>query len=148
MSLNFEFAEGIDRKLIEYRHEDGSLHWTPRAQSFVWYQMALQHDIDGEMDNAKLIEIARRIAQLDMMCPDAHYWERDGDKVHGYRHSLADVVTYWGFTCNVTHLTPSKWDAYFKRCWIDTKNKRWSSEVASTINRLSQRTPISTRTDK
>jgi hypothetical protein len=148
VSLNFQFAEGIDRKLIEYTQEDGSLHWTARAQSFVYYQMALQHDICGEMTDDKLIEIARRIAQIDMMCEYPHYWERDGDIQKGYRHSLADVVTYWGLTTNVSHKTRTQWDAYFNKCWTNAKaNKRLLRDVQETIKRLSVRKHISTHKD-
>ncbi len=144
MSLNFEFPEGIDRKLIEYTQADGSLHWLPRAQSFVFYQMGLQFDIDGEMTDEKLIECARRIALLDMMAHHAHYWEVVDGIQYGYRHSLADVVTYWGLTTNVSHKTRTQWDAYFSKCWINAKSSRYDSDVKDVIARLSKRVPFST----
>jgi len=139
VSLNFEFPEGIDKSLIEYTQADGSLHWLPRAQSFVYYQMGLQHDLTGEMTNEKLIEIARRIQLLDLYHQGAHYWERDGDKTVGYRHQLNDVITYWGLTCNVTHLTRTKWDAYYQKQFIKFERSGYFLTTKDVIARLSTR---------
>ena len=148
MSLNFEFPEGIDRKLIEYTQDDGSLHWLARASGFVYYMMVLQHDIEGEMTNDKLIEIARRIAQIDMMSNFNHYWETVDGVTYGYRYSLHDVVTYWGLTTNVSHKTRTQWDAYFNKCWTNAKkNKRLLDDVEAVIKRLSVRKPLSTHKD-
>lgn len=149
MSLNFEFPEGIDKSLIEYTQKDGSLHWTGRASGFVHYMMVLQHDTDGEMTDDKLIEIARRIAQIDMMSNFDHYWETVDGVTSGYRYSLHDVVTYWGLTTNVSHKTRTQWDAYFNKCWTNAKaNKRLLDDVQAVIKRLSIRVPNSTHKEK
>ena len=116
MSLNFEFPEGIDKSLIEYNKEDGSLHWHPRAQSLVFYMMLLQHDMDGDMTDAKLTEISRRINLMDLHEKHDHYWDKDGN---GYRIQMADIVTYWGLETNVSHLNRTRWDAYYKRVWTN-----------------------------
>jgi len=112
MSLNFQFVESIDRKLIEYNREDGSLHWHPRAQSFVFYQMRLQFNLYGEMTTIKLIEIDRRIRLMNVVQKHSAWFDFDGN---GYRHQLADVITYWGLTTNVSHLGKQQWNAWFNR---------------------------------
>ncbi len=139
MSLNFKFPDSIDRSLIEYKRDDG-LYWHPRAEVFVWYQMLLQHNLTGEMTDDKLIEIARRIALIDLFhtSPQIH----EGDTA--YRIQLNDVITYWGLTTNVTHLTRTRWDAYYHRCFI-TKNKQ---DIKDTIERLKVRKPLYKRESK
>jgi hypothetical protein len=141
MSLNFEFAEGIDKSLIEYTNKDGELHWLPRAQSFVYYQMGLQHDLTGEMTDDKLIEIARRIHLLDLYHQGAHYWEREGDKTVGYRHQLHDVITYWGLTTNVAHLSRTKWDAYYQKQFIKFTRSGYFLTTKDVLTRLRNRKP-------
>jgi hypothetical protein len=135
MSLDFQFPETIDRSLIEYQRDDQTF-WHPRAESLVWYMMILQHDTDGEMTDDKLLEIARRIALIDLIHGDnAHYWV---DKV-GYRIQLHDIITYWGLTTNVSHLTRSKWDAYWHKCITGRRN---ADEKQDIIKRLSVRRPM------
>ena len=113
MSLNFQFVESIDRKLIEYRKADGSLHWHPRAQSFVFYQMALQFNLTGEKTTKKLEEIERRIKLIQYVERNrSHWYDFDGT---GYQHQLADVHTYWGLETNVGHLNKTPWNNYFLR---------------------------------
>ena len=114
MSLDFEFKKGIRRELIEYRQKDGSLHWLPRAQSFVFYQMLLQHDIDGEQKDEKLIEICRRIDIINACISTHAHWYTKNEE---YQHQMADVITYWGLTTNVTHLSKAKWNAWFNRAY-------------------------------
>lgn len=134
MPLNFEFPESTPKDIIEY-HKDGQCFWHPRAESFVYYQMILQHDLTGEMTNDKLIEIARRIALIDLFQTSPHIYEGD----ERYRLQLADVIAYWGLTTNVSHLTRTKWDAYYHRCFTARRNK---DELEATIKRLSVRTPL------
>lgn len=141
MSLNFEFAEGIDKSLIEYTNDKGELHWLPRAQSFVYYQMGLQHNLTGEMTDEKLIEIARRIQLLDLYHQGAHYWENKDGKTVGYRHQLNDVITYWGLTCNVTHLSRAKWDAYYQKQFIKFTRSGYFLTTKDVIARLRTRKP-------
>jgi len=131
MPLNFEFPKSVDRSLIEYKRDDGKLYWHPRAEVFIYYQMLLQHDLTGEMTDDKLIEIARRIALIDLfhVSPQLH----EGDDA--YRVQLADVIAYWGLSTNVSHLTRTKWDAYYQRCFI----KRDAKDV---INRLRKRRTV------
>lgn len=136
MSLNFKFPESIDRSLIEYKRDDG-MYWHPRAEVFVWYQMLLQHDLTGEMTDDKLIEIARRIALIDLHHTSPQLWEGDT----AYRVQLNDVVTYWGLTTNVTHLTRTKWDAYYHKVFV-VRNKR---DIPATIERLKVRVPFCKR---
>lgn len=139
MSLNFQFPKDIDMTLIEYTKPDGSLHWHPRAQTLVFYCMLLQHDMDGEMTDAKLTEISRRINLMDLHEKHDHYWDKDGN---GYRIQLADIVTYWGLTTNVTHLNRTRWDAYFKRVWtnkVTGNDKETLRNTTRTIN--TTRTP-------
>lgn len=112
MSLDFEFKKGIRRELIEYTHKDGSLHWLPRAQSFVFYQMLLQHDIDGEMNDKKMCEISRRIDLINACISTHAHWYSKNEE---YQHQMADVITYWGLTTNVTHKTRTQWDAWFAK---------------------------------
>lgn len=131
MPLNFEFAKGVDRSLIEYTKDDGKLYWHPRAESFVYYQMVLQHDLTGQMTDDKLIECARRIALIDLFHTSPHIYEGEV----AYRLQLADVITYWGLTTNVSHLTRTKWDAYYNRCFIKRAEK-------DDISRLSVRVPL------
>lgn len=135
MSLNFKFPDSIDRSLIEYStkrdgDEKPQLYWHPRAEVFIWYQMLLQHDLTGEMTDDKLIEIARRIALIDLFHTSPSIWEGKT----AYRIQLNDVITYWGLSTNVSHLTRTKWDAYYQRCFI----KRSAKEV---IERLRVRKP-------
>ena len=113
MSLNFKFPDNIDKSLIEFTKEDGSLHWHPRAQSLVFYMMMLQHDMDGDMTDSKLREIDRRIRLIDLHHQHPAYWEGD----NGYRIQLADIVTYWGLTVNVCHLSAGRWNTYYNRCF-------------------------------
>lgn len=141
MSLNFKFPDSIDRSLIEYTTQRAgddkpTLYWHPRAEVFIWYQMLLQHDLTGEMTDDKLIECARRIALIDLFhtSPQLH----EGDK--SYRVQLADVITYWGLSTNVSHLTRTKWDAYYQRCFI----KRDAKDV---IERLRIRKPYAVAKD-
>jgi hypothetical protein len=139
MSLNFEFPKSIDRSLIEYTAQRAGddkpqLYWHPRAEVFIYYQMLLQHDLTGEMTTDKLIEIARRIALIDLFHISPQLWEGDV----AYRVQLADVIAYWGLSTNVSHLTRSKWDAYYQRCFI----KRDAKDV---IERLRVRVPYRTR---
>lgn len=115
MSLNFKFPDNIDKSLIEYTKEDGSLHWHPRAQSLVFYMMMLQHDMDGDMTDKKLLEIDRRIRLINLHHDHVAYWENG----EGFRHQLPDIITYWGLTTNVMHLNKSKWDSYYKRVFLD-----------------------------
>lgn len=136
MSLDFQFPESIDRSLIEYTtkragDDKPQLYWHPRAEAFIYYQMVLQHDLTGEMTDDKLIECARRIALIDLFHTSPHLHE--GDDV--YRLQLADVITYWGLSTNVSHLTRTKWDAYFQRCFIKRDAKR-------VIERLRTRRPM------
>jgi hypothetical protein len=140
MSLNFKFAETTDRAIIEYKRDDGKLYWHPRAEVFIYYQMLLQHDLTGEMTTDKLIEIARRIALIDLFHTSPQLWEGDvSSRVQlAYRVQLADVIAYWGLSTNVSHLTRSKWDAYYQRCFI----KRDAKDV---IERLRVRVPYRTR---
>ena len=112
MSLDFQFVPTIDRKLIEYRTNEGELHWLPRAEAFVWFQMGLQHNLTGEMTTKKLIEIDRRIRLLNLLNRYPKYW--DADK-NGYQIQLHDVITYWGLTTNVPHLNKQKWNQYYLR---------------------------------
>lgn len=145
MSLNFKFPDSIDRSLIEYSTKrDGDdkpqLYWHPRAEVFIWYQMLLQHDLTGEMTDEKLIECARRIALIDLHHTSPSIWEGDT----AYRIQLNDVVTYWGLTTNVTHLSRTKWDAYYHRVFI-TKNMR---DIKDTIERLKVRKPLFIRETK
>lgn len=112
MSLNFKFPDGIDKSLIEIQREDG-LHWHPRASSLVYYTMLLQHDMTGEMTDAKLKEIDRRIRLIDLHHDHCAYWEG----TQGYRIQLADIVTYWGLTVNVCHLSAGRWNTYYNRCF-------------------------------
>lgn len=114
MSLNFEFKKGIKKELIEYRQQDGSLHWLPRAQSFVFYQMMLQHDIDGKQDDKKFVEISRRIDLINHCLSRHAHWYTQTEE---YQHQMADVITYWGLTTNVTHLSKQKWNAWFDRAY-------------------------------
>ncbi len=132
MSLNFEFPEGIDRALIEYHQKDGSLHWLPRAQSLVFYTMLLQHDMDGEMTDEKLREIDRRINLIDLHHTYSAYWEGD----QGFRIQLADIVTYWGLETNVTHLSRSKWDSYYKRVFIDRMDATPNEKLRETTRKV------------
>ena len=134
MSLDFQFPESIDRSLIEYKRGDET-YWHPRAESLVWFMMILQHDTDGEMTDDKLLEIARRIALIDIFHSSAHYWEGDV----GYRIQLHDIITYWGLTTNVTHLTRTKWDAYYHKCLMSRRN---ADERKEAIKRLSVRRPL------
>jgi hypothetical protein len=113
MSLNFKFPDNIDKSLIEYTKEDGSLHWHPRAQSLVFYMMMLQHDMDGEMTDSKLREIDRRIRLIDLHHQHPAYWEG----MQSYRIQLSDIVTYWGLTVNVCHLSAGRWNTYYNRCF-------------------------------
>ena len=111
MSLDFQFVETIDRKLIEYKQADGSLHWHPRAQSFVFYQMGLQYNLTGEKTTKKLQEIERRIKLMQFVERNrSHWYDFDGN---GYQHQLADVHTYWGLTTNVSHLNKTPWNNWF-----------------------------------
>lgn len=113
MSLDFQFVESIDRKLIEYRKADGSLHWHPRAQSFVFYQMGLQFNLTGEKTTKKLEEIERRIKLMQYVERNrSHWYDFDGT---GYQHQLADVHTYWGLETNCSHLNKTPWNNYFLR---------------------------------
>jgi len=112
MSLDFEFVPTIDRKLIEYTKSDGSLHWTPRAQSFVFFQMQLQHSLEGEMTGKKLEEINRRISLINLLDRRPYYYDIDGN---AYQHQINDVVTYWGLSTNVSHLTKTKWNKWYLR---------------------------------
>jgi len=113
MSLDFQFVESIDRKLIEYRKADGSLHWHPRAQSFVFYQMGLQFNLTGEKTTKKLQEIERRMKLRQYVERNrSHWYDFDGS---GYQHQLADVHTYWGLSTNVSHLNKTPWNNYFLR---------------------------------
>lgn len=128
MPLTFEFPEGIDMTLVEYKKEDGSLHWHPRAKTLVFYTMLLQHDIDGEMTDKALREIDRRIRLIDLHHTHVSYWE--GNK--GYRITLADVVTYWGLTTNAGHLSPTKWNSYYKRCFIERMDYTPAESLRST----------------
>jgi hypothetical protein len=119
MSLNFKFPDNIDKSLIEYTRDDGSIHWHPRAQSLIFYMMMLQHNMDGPMTESKLREIDRRINLIDLHHQHPAYWEDD----NGYRIQLADIVTYWGLTTNVCHLPAGRWNTYYNRCFtkrIDT----------------------------
>jgi hypothetical protein len=131
MPLNFKFPETTDRAIIEYKRDDGKLYWHPRAEVFIYYQMLLQHDLTGEMTDDKLIEIARRIALIDLfhVSPQLH----EGDE--SYRVQLADVIAYWGLSTNCSHLTRTKWDAYYNRCFL----KRDAKDV---IERLRVRVPM------
>lgn len=132
MPLNFQFSDKTDRSLFEY-HRDGQCYWHPRAEAFIYYQMLLQHDLTGEMTNEKLIEIARRMALIDLFSTSPHIHEGDDS----YRIQLADVIAYWGLTTNVSHLTRTKWDAYFNKCFTSRK-----TDVERVIKRLSVRTPL------
>lgn len=136
MSLDFKFPESIDRSLIEYStkrdgDEKPQLYWHPRAETFIWYQMLLQHDLTGEMTDDKLIECARRIALIDLFHTSPTIWEGKTP----YRIQLNDVITYWGLSTNVSHLTRTKWDTYYQRCFI----KRSAKDV---IERLRTRRPM------
>lgn len=131
MPLNFEFPEGIDKSLIEYTRDDGKLYWHPRAETFIYYQMLLQHDLTGPMTDDKLIECARRIALIDLFHVSPQIYEGDV----AYRIQLADVIAYWGLSTNCSHLTRTKWDAYYNRCFL----KRDAKDV---IERLKVRAPL------
>ena len=112
MSLDFQFVPTIDRALIEYRNKDNELHWLPRAQSFVFFQMQLQHDLTGEMTGKKLQEIYRRISLINQTEHRAYYWDKEGN---GYQHQLHDVVTYWGLWTNVSHRNKRDWNKWFMK---------------------------------
>ena len=141
MSLNFEFPEGIDKSLIEYTKEDGSLHWHPRAQSLVFYMMMLQHDMDGDMTDKKLREIDRRIRLIDLHHDHSAYWEG----TVGYRIQLADIVTYWGLTVNVCHLPAGKWDSYYKRCFTNRIDTTPTEELRNTTRTVYTDRPLRVR---
>lgn len=112
MPLNFKFVDSINRELIEYTNSDGELHWHPRAQSFVFYQMLLQFNLTGEMTTKKLIEIDRRIRLLDLISKYPNWYDENGN---GYSIQLADIITYWGLQTNVGHLDKRQWNAYYNR---------------------------------
>jgi len=137
MPLNFEFPEGIDRTLIEYNKPDGSLHWHPRAQTLVFYTMLLQHNMDGEMTDKALREIDRRINLIDLHHTHSAYWEGD----NGYRIQLADIVTYWGLETNASHLSPAKWDAYYKRAFTSRVDATPDDELRNTTRKVNDTKP-------
>jgi hypothetical protein len=91
----------------------------------------LQHDLTGEMTDDKLIECARRIALIDLFHTSPTIWEGKTP----YRIQLNDVITYWGLSTNVSHLTRTKWDAYYHRCFT-------SRSAKDVIERLRTRRPM------
>ena len=140
MSLDFEFAKGIKKELIEYRQKDGSLHWLPRAQSFVFYQMLLQHDIDGEMTDKKMCEINRRIEIINASISKHSHWY---SATEGFQHQLNDVVVYWGLTTNVSHMSMVKWNAWFakahaRRSMENHKQYGWQNAVLKPYEQLNR----------
>lgn len=138
MPLNFEFPEGIDKSLIEYTKDDGSLHWHPRAQSLVFYMMLLQHDIDGEMTDKALAEIDRRIRLIDLHHTSPAYWEGK----NGYRIQLADIVTYWGLEVNVCHLSAAQWNSYYNKCFRDRIDRTPKDMLRSTERSVCDTRPL------
>lgn len=141
MSLNFKFPDNIDKSLIEYQQEDGSLHWHPRAQSLVFYMMMLQHDMTGEMTDAKLREIDRRINLIDLHHQHPAYWEG----TNGYRIQLADIITYWGLTVNVCHLNAGRWNTYYNRCFTKRVDATPTDELRNTTRNVYTTKPLRVR---
>lgn len=120
MSLDFKFGANTPKELYEYE-QDGKLYWHPRGECLVWFTMILKHRLDGEMTDDKLIEIARRIALIDLFHKSPHYWIGD----NGYRIQMRDIVDYWGLWTNSGHETKRKWDAYYNKCFIQRTDKHF-----------------------
>jgi len=127
MPLTFEFADTTPSELYEYKVGE-EMHWHPRATSLIYYTMLLQFNLDGEMTNKKLIEIARRIALIDLFHTSPQYWIGD----NGYRIQMADIVAYWGLHTNAGHKTKREWDAYYNRCFIERADEDFIARIRST----------------
>jgi hypothetical protein len=137
MSLDFKFHKDTPKELYEYYRDDGKCYWHPRGESLVWFTMLLKHNLTGEMTDEKLIEIARRIALIDLYHTSPMYWE--GDK--GYRIQMADIVAYWGLWTNSGHETKRTWDAYYNRCFVARSDDNFIKRL-----RTSERSVAVTRT--
>lgn len=121
MSLNWEMPKEFfeNHKNLMWRdNEDDTSDVQPELQCLIFGTMLIQHDMDGEMTDEKLVEIHRRLTLLagtDSL-PTWTLWSDEIPKLKGiFRRppNIETVIRYWGLETNVSHKKAKEWDKYF-----------------------------------
>ena len=102
--------------------EDGSCKTQVELECLIFSTMTIQFNLTGEMTDAKLMEIHRRLELLNGQEMLMSWTVWDGEKRQKQSVNLETVIRYWGLDTNVSHLTDKKWNAYF---WRVTKPREY-----------------------
>lgn len=113
-----EFFEN-HKRLMWRDNDDDTSDVQPELQCLIFGQMLIQHDMDGEMTDEKLIEIHRRLTLLagTESLPTWSIWDDEvpelKNKIFRRPPNIETVIRYWGLQTNVSHKKPKEWDKYF-----------------------------------
>lgn len=132
MSLNWEMPKKFfeEKKHLMYTPEDekGECDVQVEFQCLIFSTMLIQHNLTGEMTDEKLREIHRRLSLLGGIGSLMSWTVWDDEIQEKQNVCLETVIRYWGLTTNVSHLTPSQWDKYFKRISV-LRDSEWKWEL-------------------
>jgi hypothetical protein len=120
MSLDWRIKdEAFPQKLIWRTNEvTKEEDVQPELHCLIFGTMTLQHSLQGEMTDDVLKEISRRLTLLNAIgaMPTYYCSTDEGKKRHKkIEISIETIIRYWGLYTNVSHLSASKWNAYFMR---------------------------------
>jgi len=118
------------KKHLMYTPDDekGECNVQVEFQCLIFSTMLIQHNLTGEMTEDKLKEIHRRLMLLDGIGSLMSWTVWDDDITSKQSVCLETVIRYWGLSTNVSHLSASQWDKYFKRISVP-RDSEWAYEL-------------------